>query len=77
MTSRDPYTTTEGVESAIKDAAQKAAAADPSLTVGRRIQVEYFNRFSASSPARAPEAFARMGSMSSLSDTSGRDHPSA
>lgn len=41
----EPYSTPRGVENAIKDAARKAAAADPSLDVNKRIQLEYFNRF--------------------------------
>ncbi len=45
MADHDPYPTPGGVEHAIKDAAKKAAAADPSLDVNRRIQLEYFNRF--------------------------------
>lgn len=45
MTEREPYPTAAGVESAIKDAAKKAAASDPALDVNKRIQLEYFNRF--------------------------------
>lgn len=45
MTEHVPYPTAAGIESAIKDAAKKAAAADPSLDVNKRIQIEYFNRF--------------------------------
>lgn len=45
MSETDAYATARGVESAIKEAARKAAAADASLTVGKRIQLEYFNRF--------------------------------
>lgn len=45
MVEREPYPTPGGVESAIKDAAKKAAAADRSLDVSKRIQLEYFNRF--------------------------------
>ncbi|KQY58962.1 hypothetical protein ASD11_04910 [Aeromicrobium sp. Root495] len=41
----EPYPTPAGVEAAIKDAAKKAAKADLSLDVNRRIQLEYFNRF--------------------------------
>ncbi|MCW2289122.1 nucleotidyltransferase AbiEii toxin of type IV toxin-antitoxin system [Leucobacter luti] len=41
----EPYATARGVESAIKDAAKKAAQAAPSLDVNKRIQLEYFNRF--------------------------------
>lgn len=41
----EPYPTAAGVESAIKDAAKKAAAADPSLNVNERIRLEQFNRF--------------------------------
>jgi hypothetical protein len=33
------------VEAAIKAAAKKAAQADPALDTGKRIQLEYFNRF--------------------------------
>lgn len=42
---QEPYPTARGVESAIKEAAKKAAQADPSLDVNKRIQLEYFNRF--------------------------------
>ncbi|MDO5498888.1 MAG: nucleotidyl transferase AbiEii/AbiGii toxin family protein, partial [Propionibacteriaceae bacterium] len=45
MAEPEPYSTPRGVENAIKDAARKAAAADPSLAVSQRIQLEYFNRF--------------------------------
>ncbi len=45
MTEPEPYSTPRGVDSAIKDAAERAAAADPSLDVNRRIQLEYFHRF--------------------------------
>jgi len=45
MADHEPYATAAGVETAIKDAAKKAAAADPSLDVNMRIQLEYFNRF--------------------------------
>lgn len=45
MNDRGPYSSARAVESAIKDAAKKAAGADPSLTVGKRIELEYFNRF--------------------------------
>ena len=41
----EPYPTAAGVEAAIKDAAKKAAAADPSLNVNERIRLEHFNRF--------------------------------
>ncbi|WP_129657004.1 nucleotidyl transferase AbiEii/AbiGii toxin family protein [Rothia halotolerans] len=44
-TGPEPYPTARGVESAIKDAARKATAADPSLNVNKRIELEYFNRF--------------------------------
>ncbi len=40
-----PYPTSAGVEAAIKDAAKKAAVADPSLDTNERIRLEYFNRF--------------------------------
>ena len=40
-----PYADGKGVESAIKAAAQKAQADDPSLTISERIRLEYFNRF--------------------------------
>ncbi len=45
MADHEPYATAAGVETAIKDAATKAAATDPSLDVNMRIQLEYFNRF--------------------------------
>jgi hypothetical protein len=45
MTEYEPYLTSGGVENAIKSAAKRAAAADPSLDVSKRIQLEYFNRF--------------------------------
>jgi len=41
----EPYATPGAVEAAIKEAARKAAKADPALDVNRRIQLEYFNRF--------------------------------
>ena len=39
------YPDARAVESAIKDAAKRSAAADPSLDVNERIRLEYFNRF--------------------------------
>lgn len=45
MKSNVGYTTSRGVENGIKDAAKKAAAADASLDTGKRIRLEYFNRF--------------------------------
>ncbi|KGN29410.1 hypothetical protein N802_13705 [Knoellia sinensis KCTC 19936] len=39
------YVSAAGVEAAIKDAAKRAAAADPTLDAGKRIHLEYFNRF--------------------------------
>lgn len=39
------YPTSAGVEAAIKDAAKKAAFADPSLDTNERIRLEHFNRF--------------------------------
>lgn len=42
---QEPYPTASGVESAIKEAAKKAAQSDPSLDVNKRIKLEYFNRF--------------------------------
>jgi len=45
MADIEPYPTAAGVEAAIKDAAKKAAAADPSLNVNERIRLEHFNRF--------------------------------
>jgi hypothetical protein len=41
----EPYPSSAGVEAAIKDAAKRAAAADPSLDTNERIRLEYFNRF--------------------------------
>jgi hypothetical protein len=40
----EPYSTPRGVEDAIKDAARRATAADPSLDINKRIQLVYFNR---------------------------------
>lgn len=45
MADVEPYPTVAGVEAAIKDAAKKAVAADPSLNVSERIRLEHFNRF--------------------------------
>lgn len=45
MTPPEPYSTSRGVEAAIKEAAKNAAKADPSLDTNKRIQLEYFNRF--------------------------------
>lgn len=45
MSDVERYATPAGVEAAIKDAAGKAASADPALTVHERIRLEYFNRF--------------------------------
>lgn len=39
------YTSAAGVEAAIRDAARKAAATDPSIPTGDRITQEYFRRF--------------------------------
>ncbi len=39
------YTSAAGVEAAIRDAARKAAAIDPSIATGDRIRQEYFRRF--------------------------------
>jgi hypothetical protein len=39
------YSTAAGVEAAIKDAAKKASATDPSLNTNERIRLEHFNRF--------------------------------
>lgn len=41
----EPYATPAGVESAIKEAAQRAAATDPSLNARARIRIEHFDRF--------------------------------
>lgn len=40
-----PYPTPAGVEAAIKDAAKRAASADPSLTTNERIRLAHFDRF--------------------------------
>lgn len=45
MTEREPFATSGGVETAIKEAARKAAASDPSFDVSKRITLEHFNRF--------------------------------
>lgn len=39
------YTSASGVEAAIRDAARRAAAVDPSITTGDRITQEHFRRF--------------------------------
>lgn len=41
----EPYATSRAVEAAIKEAAKKAAQADPSLDTGKRVYLEYFHRF--------------------------------
>jgi hypothetical protein len=45
VTEPEPYSTPRSVEAAIKDAATRATAADPSLDINKRIQLEHFNRF--------------------------------
>lgn len=45
MADIEPYATPAGVEAAIKDAARKATAEDPSLGIAERIRLEYFRRF--------------------------------
>lgn len=45
MSESVPYPSGAAVEAAIKDAAKKAAAAEPSLSINERIRLEYFNRF--------------------------------
>ena len=45
MTESERYPTAKGVEDAIKAAARRASAADPSLTTDQRIRLEHFNRF--------------------------------
>src|SRR5690625_853615 len=45
MAGLEPYSTSRGVEAAIKESARKATRNDPSLSVNKRIQLEYFNRF--------------------------------
>lgn len=45
MDETEPYPTAKGVEDAIKAAARRASAADPSLTTEQRIRLEHFNRF--------------------------------
>jgi hypothetical protein len=45
VTEPEPYLTPRGVEGAIREAARRATAANPSLDVHKRIQLEYFNRF--------------------------------
>lgn len=44
MTS-ERYTSAAGVEAAIRDAARRAAAVDPSISTGDRIRQEHFRRF--------------------------------
>lgn len=45
MGAPDPYATARAVESAIREAARKAARGDSSLDTQKLIQLEYFNRF--------------------------------
>ncbi|MFI5623335.1 nucleotidyl transferase AbiEii/AbiGii toxin family protein [Nocardioides sp. NPDC051685] len=45
MADLKPYSSPNGVEAAIKDAARAAAKTDPSLTINERIRLEYFRRF--------------------------------
>ena len=45
MDEPQPYATPKGVEDAVKAAAKRASADDPSLTTNERIRLEYFNRF--------------------------------
>lgn len=45
MAEPERYPTAKGVEDAIKAAARRASAADPSLTTDQRIRLEHFNRF--------------------------------
>lgn len=45
MAEANPYPTPGGVEAAIKDAAKKASAVDPSLTTNERIRMAHFDRF--------------------------------
>jgi hypothetical protein len=45
VTEPERYPTAKGVEDAIKAAARRASAADPSLTTDQRIRLEHFNRF--------------------------------
>lgn len=44
MGSTEPYATARSVEAAIKNAAKRAAKAEPSLSTSTLIQLEYFNR---------------------------------
>lgn len=45
MAEPERYPTAKGVEDAIKAAARRASAAEPSLTTDQRIRLEHFNRF--------------------------------
>lgn len=45
MNGSETYSTSRGVENAIKDAAARRVSSDPSLDVSKRIRLEYFNRF--------------------------------
>src|SRR5699024_10133502 len=45
LTERESFATSGGVETAIKEAARKAAGSDPSLDVSKRITLEHLNRF--------------------------------
>lgn len=45
MDNTAPYSTPAGVEAAIKDAAKRAVAGDPSLSLSERIRLAHFDRF--------------------------------
>ena len=45
MTEPERYRTAKGVQDAIKAAARRASASDPSLSTDQRIRLEHFNRF--------------------------------
>ncbi|WNM25900.1 nucleotidyl transferase AbiEii/AbiGii toxin family protein [Demequina capsici] len=74
----EPYTSAAGVEAAIRDAARRASAADPSITMSDRIAQEHFRRFLSRVFSEADESgwvlkggtgvLARVGSARTTSD---------
>lgn len=45
MTEQEPYGSAAAVEAAIRSAAQKSYASDPSVSISERIRQEHFRRF--------------------------------
>ena len=45
MSENEPYATARGVDTAIREAARRAAVDNPALSTDQRIRLEHFNRF--------------------------------